>query len=98
MIEIDDFDAGSRKVFNYGHTFGHAIEAASGFGVSHGIAVSIDMDVANCLSAKQGLVSIKFRNRVRKVLEKIWQADRLDKVKLNEFISALKKDKKNDGR
>jgi 3-dehydroquinate synthase len=70
MIEIDDFDAGSRKVFNYGHTFGHAIEAASGFGIPHGIAVSIDMDVANCLYAKQGLVSIKFRNRVCKALEK----------------------------
>ena len=98
MIEIDEFDTGPRKVFNYGHTFGHAIEAASGFGIPHGIAVSIGMDIANCFSAKQELVSIKFRNRVRKVLEKIWQSDRLDKVKVNEFISALKKDKKNDGR
>ena len=46
FIEIDEFDQGERLVLNFGHTFGHAIEAASGFAVSHGIAVGLGMIAA----------------------------------------------------
>ena len=40
MIERNEFDQGPRNVFNYGHSFGHAIESATHFEVPHGIAVS----------------------------------------------------------
>lgn len=43
FIEIDEFDRKERLVLNFGHTFGHAIEAASGFAVSHGVAVGLGM-------------------------------------------------------
>ena len=47
MIERDEFDRNQRRVFNYGHTFGHAIEAISKYEISHGIAVTLGMDLAN---------------------------------------------------
>ena len=41
IIEQDEFDADIRKVMNYGHSFGHAIEVASEYLIPHGIAVTI---------------------------------------------------------
>ncbi|RKP59071.1 3-dehydroquinate synthase [Pararobbsia silviterrae] len=46
FIEIDEFDRKERLLLNYGHTFGHALEAATQFGVSHGVAVGLGMLVA----------------------------------------------------
>ena len=41
FIEIDEFDKNERLLLNFGHTFGHAIEGASHYGITHGIAVGI---------------------------------------------------------
>lgn len=46
FIEIDEFDRKERKLLNFGHTFGHALEAASNFKLPHGIAVLIGMKTA----------------------------------------------------
>lgn len=46
FIETDEFDQNERLLLNFGHTFGHAIEAGSDFGITHGIAVGIGMVVA----------------------------------------------------
>lgn len=46
IIERDEFDQGERLLLNFGHTFGHAFEAASGFRISHGIAVGYGMGMA----------------------------------------------------
>lgn len=43
FIEVDEFDRAERLILNFGHTFGHALEAASCFAVSHGIAVGLGM-------------------------------------------------------
>lgn len=43
FIEEDEFDNGPRLLLNFGHTFGHAIEAATNFSITHGIAVGIGM-------------------------------------------------------
>jgi 3-dehydroquinate synthase len=41
FIEVDEFDKKERLLLNFGHTFGHAIEGASHYGIPHGIAVGI---------------------------------------------------------
>lgn len=46
VVEIDEFDRNERNLFNYGHTFGHAIETVSGYGVNHGQAVTMGMERA----------------------------------------------------
>lgn len=47
FIEIDEFDKNERQLLNFGHTFGHAFEAASGFRIQHGTAVALGM-IAAC--------------------------------------------------
>lgn len=41
FIEIDEFDRNERLTLNFGHTFGHALEAATGFSINHGLGVGI---------------------------------------------------------
>jgi 3-dehydroquinate synthase len=43
FVEIDEKDTGIRHVLNFGHTVGHALEAASGYGMPHGYAVALGM-------------------------------------------------------
>ena len=43
FIEADEFDNGVRLLLNFGHTFGHAIEGASAYRISHGVAVGLGM-------------------------------------------------------
>ena len=55
FIEIDEFDKNERLLLNFGHTFGHAIEAASGFDISHGIGVGLGMLAALQFGESVGL-------------------------------------------
>lgn len=41
FVETDEFDQGPRKLLNFGHTFGHALESATNFLVPHGIAIGV---------------------------------------------------------
>ncbi len=43
FIEKDEFDRQERLLLNFGHTFGHAIEGAAGYRISHGVAVGVGM-------------------------------------------------------
>ncbi|MHB1173440.1 MAG: 3-dehydroquinate synthase [Lacisediminihabitans sp.] len=43
FVEIDEFDKAERQLLNFGHSFGHAWEAASGFTIQHGIGVAAGM-------------------------------------------------------
>lgn len=54
IIERDEHDAGERLLLNYGHTFGHALEAVTGFAVPHGIAVAWGIDAANFVAWRLG--------------------------------------------
>ena len=96
-IEIDEFDKNERQVFNYGHSFGHAIESLTNYRVPHGIAVSYGMDMANFISVKMGFIPREIRDEVRAVTEDIWQGFNIDDIDLNTFKTALSKDKKNVG-
>lgn len=95
IIEIDEFDQGPRRIFNYGHTFGHALEAVTNFRIPHGIAVAYGMDIANYISLKIGLLNVKTRNEMNSVLSIIFSNTKLPDFKLNDYVNFLKKDKKN---
>ena len=97
-IEIDEFDKKERQVFNYGHSFGHAIESLTNYRVPHGIAVSYGMDMANFVSVKLGYISEKIRQEIRELLEQIWTDFPINDISLNKFKYALSKDKKNVGK
>lgn len=50
FIEVDEFDRAERLLLNFGHTFGHALEGASGYRLSHGVAVAVGVVCALALS------------------------------------------------
>lgn len=66
FIEIDEFDQNERLLLNYGHTFGHAIEAGTSFVVSHGIGVGLGMLVAVRYAEQRNLLSLEGQEQVRK--------------------------------
>ncbi|HUW88523.1 MAG TPA: 3-dehydroquinate synthase family protein [Candidatus Paceibacterota bacterium] len=41
FVETDEFDQGPRKLLNFGHTFGHALESATDFTIPHGVAINL---------------------------------------------------------
>lgn len=93
-VERDEYDQGPRNVFNYGHSFGHAIEGLTNYRVPHGIAVSFGMDIANTVSAKLGYIDIPLRDHMRALLSKNWGDMTLNGVDVDDLIAALRKDKK----
>jgi 3-dehydroquinate synthase len=97
MIERDEFDQGPRKVFNYGHTFGHALEGITDYQIPHGIAVSYGMDIANHISVHLGLLEQPVCSECRDLLSDIWRGTDFPKIEINRYLDLLSKDKKNVG-
>ena len=97
FVEIDEFDRAERLILNFGHTFGHALEAASGFAVSHGIAVglgmlaAIEMGVATAPSPRL----IAFREHVAVLVDTVdGLAETLATVDADAVMTAFEADKK----
>lgn len=95
MVELDEFDCGPRNIFNYGHSFGHAIESYTQYAIPHGIAVSFGMDMANQLSVKLGFLEHAEAGEMRALLRKNWLPDTISIKNADAFLDALRKDKKN---
>jgi 3-dehydroquinate synthase len=98
FIEEDEFDTGIRKLLNFGHSFGHAIESASNFAIPHGVAVLIGM-IAACehessIKSEQSeqllRVSLKLLSEIINSVE-----DTLQSFDLSTFGLTIAKDKKN---
>ncbi|MFI5338563.1 MAG: 3-dehydroquinate synthase [Candidatus Methylomirabilales bacterium] len=69
VVERDERDSGLRAMLNFGHTVGHAIEAAVGYrAITHGEAVAHGMLVAAALSVRRGLCPEKDARRLRELL------------------------------
>lgn len=71
IVALDEFERGKRALLNLGHTFGHGIENAFGYGnYLHGEAVSIGMVMAAKLSMDEGYLSNEDAIRVESILSK----------------------------
>ncbi|GAB2695480.1 AroB-related putative sugar phosphate phospholyase (cyclizing) [Aliiglaciecola aliphaticivorans] len=97
MVEIDEFDQGPRNIFNYGHTFGHAIESCSNYEVPHGVAVAYGIDLANLISVNKGIIDMSLRNEIREILSVIYAGTPLPTIDIDSYFDALSRDKKNIG-
>ncbi len=71
IVSLDEREQGERALLNLGHTFGHAIEAATGYVEwLHGEAVAMGIAVAAELSARLGLLDMRDVRRIRALLER----------------------------
>jgi len=71
VVGQDEREAGLRAILNFGHTFGHAIEAGLGYGEwLHGEAVGCGMVMAAHLSQRLGLVDAAFVQRLTTLIQK----------------------------
>jgi len=97
VIEIDEFDKGERNNFNYGHTFGHALESLSDYTIKHGQAVTIGMDVANYVSLRRGIMKQNTFEAAHILLTKNFPVYSWEHFDMERYIQFLSKDKKNIG-
>ena len=86
--------AGERKVLNFGHTFGHAVEAASGFSIPHGDCVVLGMRAALYLSVEAGLLPFDEARLLARFLAKTGVPPLPGSVHEAEILGALARDKK----
>jgi 3-dehydroquinate synthase len=66
----DEFETGIRKLLNFGHTVGHAIEACSGYAISHGKAVAAGMAVISRACARMGICSFECSREIIHMLKR----------------------------
>lgn len=95
FIEVDEFDSGIRRIFNYGHSFGHAIESASNYQVPHGIAVSMGMEIANYISMARGMLPKEQYKKMQGMLQKNYYESRGNIISAEKLLNGLLNDKKN---
>lgn len=65
VVNADERDTGCRQLLNLGHTFGHAVEVCSNFGISHGSAVAIGMNIVSSAAAARGLLDPRALKELR---------------------------------
>ena len=92
VIEFDEFEIHTRKVLNYGHTIGHAIEATTNYFIPHGISVLIGMLIENIF-----LYGDKYDYINNFILELIDSKFFNIEFNYSEFINHILSDKKNKG-
>ena len=96
IVEQDEKENGIRRRLNYGHTIGHAIEAALEYRIPHGQAIAIGMDYASKLSAKRGFLEEGSVIRQNNLLEYIGLPHKLShhKLKPSKILQHIAYDKK----
>lgn len=92
-------EKGIRTILNFGHTAGHAIEAACGYKTyNHGEAIGLGMIMASDIAQKLGLIDKKTFNRIENLIKKIGLPVKIKKASLSAIINAHYRDKKFIGR
>jgi 3-dehydroquinate synthase len=95
VVAQDEREGGIRAILNFGHTFGHAIEAGLGFGVwLHGEAVGCGMVMASQLSQRLGLVDQAFVSRLTALVERAGLPTVGPKLGSDEYLHHMRVDKK----
>ena len=94
MVKRDETEKGERRLLNFGHTFGHAIEKVAG--ISHGEAVSRGMAIAAALSVKKDLLTADEDKRLRALLNNL-KLPTYFGLETKAVANAIGKDKKREG-
>ena len=70
IVEADEWETDVRSILNFGHTVGHAVEAATGYqGPNHGEAVAMGMVVAASMAVLRRICPVETLDRLKKLLQ-----------------------------
>lgn len=95
VVERDEREGGLRRILNYGHTVGHALEAVTRYRrFLHGEAVGHGMRAAARLAERMELLDTKECEAIEKAVKRVGQLPRTNNLALNDIISAMNHDKK----
>jgi 3-dehydroquinate synthase len=99
VVGQDERESGLRAILNFGHTFGHAIEAGLGYGQwLHGEAVACGMVMAADLSVSLGLMPPAFVERLRRLLQRAGLPVAAPaSIGVDRFVELMRIDKKAEG-
>jgi 3-dehydroquinate synthase len=100
VVESDEFEIDIRRSMNYGHSFGHALEALTHFEISHGIGVTLGIMVENEISYLRGLLPQDQRDRILHIANQllsdhVWSV--FKNTNMDGILDLLKRDKKAEG-
>lgn len=93
IVAEDEFEAGKRRILNFGHTLAHAIEAV--YGLSHGRAVALGMQFAVRLSEIEGIAPKGIAPRIDNLVSK-YKLHKIIKLQADKILPYMLKDKKRE--
>lgn len=95
IVLSDEREHGLRKVLNFGHTIGHALEALSGYQLAHGEAVAIGMALESAVAERAGIAEAGTSERIRVALGAAGlPTDRPKAISGEKVMAAMRSDKK----
>jgi 3-dehydroquinate synthase len=98
VVRQDEREGGLRAILNFGHTFGHAIEAGLGYGEwLHGEAVGCGMVMAADLSHRMGFIDASIVTRIRSMVQAAKLPTEAPDLGIERWIELMQVDKKNEG-
>ncbi len=98
VVSQDERESGLRAILNFGHTFGHAIEAGMGYGAwLHGEAVGCGMVMAADLSCRLGGIDRAYVERLTRLIERAHLPVRAPAMAADRYLELMRVDKKAEG-
>ena len=98
VVQIDEREAGLRRILNFGHTLGHALEAETGYSLLlHGEAVAFGMLAATKLSQLRFRLSTRDRQRIEKTVLSYVSLPSLEGLDADRIADRIAGDKKSVG-
>lgn len=94
VVQQDEFETGLRKILNFGHTFGHALESYFDWKLNHGNAVSAGITASLFLSFRMGLINNKKLTYLLKLPSQLKMKGKLAEFDNLKIIELMKLDKK----
>ena len=94
IIEEDEFESDLRRILNYGHTFGHALEAYTHYKIPHGMGVIWGIDVANYIAYRKELITKQYYFEIKQLIKREFLKE---EIKINDakiLFEIIKTDKK----
>lgn len=95
VVAKDEREAGLRRILNFGHTVGHALEAVTGYRrLKHGEAVGYGMKCASAVAEKAGIIPPVAAAVIRRSIDAVGSLPRIGDLQARQIIEAMAHDKK----